>query len=190
MPRFSVSVLVPKVAGADDEPPPYAPDCVRTGNLALSSDFEENAEGWMAWGDAKKGLSTDVAHTGTHSLRVTNRTQTWNGPEFDLALADSNTGFKGSLQNGYRYDLSAWVRLGTGAASAPVFWTFASNDAAGSHYPVSTAQTAAPSDWVEVTGSFTPTIAGTLTAAGVSVAGAPIGVDIYIDDVTITATKL
>jgi hypothetical protein len=30
--------------------------------------------------------------------------------------------------------------------------------------------------------------AGTLTAAGV--AGAPAGIDIYIDDVTITATKL
>jgi hypothetical protein len=190
MPRFAVSVLVPKVAAADDEPPPYAPDCVRTGNLALSSDFEENAEGWMAWGDAKKSLSTDVAHTGTHSLRVTNRTQTWNGPSFSLALADSNTGFKGSLQNGYRYDLSAWVRLGAGAASAPAYWTWTTTDEAGNHYPTSTAQTATSSDWVEVTGSFTPTISGTLTAANVSVSGAPAGVDIYIDDVTITATKL
>ena len=190
MPRFSVSVLVPKVAGADDEPPPYAPDCVRTGNLALSSDFEENADGWMAWGDAKKGLSTDVAHTGTHSLRVTNRTQTWNGPEFSLALADSNTGFKGVVQNGYRYDLSAWVRLGAGAASAPVYWVFGTTDAAGSNYPTGAAQTATFSDWVKVTGSFTPTITGTLTAAGASVEGAPVGVDIYIDDVTITATKL
>jgi hypothetical protein len=190
MPRFSVSVLVPKAAGADDEPPPYAPDCVRTGNLALSSDFEENADGWMAWGDAKKGLSTDVAHTGTHSLRVTNRTQTWNGPEFNLALADSNTGFKGSLQNGYRYDLSAWVRLGTGVVAAPVNWTLNTTDDAGDHYPVSTAQTATSSDWIELNASFTATITGTLTGAGVSVAGAPIGVDIYIDDVTITATKL
>jgi hypothetical protein len=192
MPRFSVSVLVPKVAGADDELPPYAPDCVRTGNLALSSDFEENADGWMAWGDAKKSLSTDVAHTGTHSLRVTNRTQTWNGPDFVLAWADTTTGtgFQGSLQNGYRYDLSAWVRLGTGATSAPVFWTLSTTDDAGNHYPVSTAQTAASSDWVEVTGSFTPTITGTLTVANVSVSGAPVGVDMYIDDVTITATKL
>jgi len=190
MPRFSVSVLVPKAAGADDEPPPYAPDCVRTGNLALSSDFEENAEGWMAWGDAKKSLSTDVAHTGTHSLRVTNRTQTWNGPDLYLASADSNTRFKGSLQNGYRYDLSAWVRLGTGAVAASVNWTLNTTDDAGDHYPVSTAQTATSSDWIELKASFTPTIAGTLTAAGVSVSGAPVGVDIYIDDVTIAATKL
>jgi len=190
MPRFSVSVLVPKVAGADDELPPYAPDCVRTGSLALSSDFEENADGWMAWGDAKKSLSTDFAHTGTHSLRVTNRTQTWNGPNLYLALADSNTGFKGSLQNGYRYDLSAWVRLGTGAVAASVYWTLNTTDDAGDHYPVSTAQTATSTDWVELKASFTPSIAGTLTAAGVSVSGAPAGVDIYIDDVTITATKL
>ena len=46
------------------------------------------------------------------------------------------------------------------------------------------------SDWVEVKGSFTPTITGTLKAANVGVSGAPVGVDIYIDDVTITATKL
>jgi Glycoside hydrolase family 44/Carbohydrate binding domain len=190
MPRFSVSVLVPKVAGADDELPPYAPDCVRTGNLALSSDFEENAEGWVAFGDAKKSLSTDVAHTGTRSLRVSNRTQTWYGPNFVLALADANTGFQGSIQNGYRYDLSAWVRLGAGAASAPVSWTLATADDAGTHYPASTAQTATSTDWVEVAGSFTPNIVGTLTFPYVSVSGAPIGVDIYIDDVTITATKL
>jgi len=190
MPRFSVSVLVPKVAGADDELPPYAPDCVRTGNLALSSDFEENAEGWVAFGDAKKSLSTDVAHTGTHSLRVSNRTQTWYGPTFMLALADANTGFQGSIQNGYRYDLSAWVRLGAGAASASVSWTLATADDAGTHYPASTAQTATSSDWVQVTGSFTPNIVGTLTFPYVSVSGAPAGVDIYIDDVTITATKL
>jgi hypothetical protein len=190
MPRFSVSVLVPKVAAADDELPPYAPDCVRTGNLALSSDFEENAEGWMAWGDAKKSLSTEMAHTGTHSLRVTNRTQTWNGPQFEPVRADSTTGFKGVLQNGYRYDVSAWVRLGAGAAATPVYWSFDTTDAAGSHYPTSTAQMATSSDWVELKDSFTPTIAGTLSAAGMSVEGAPVGVDIYIDDVTITATKL
>ena len=190
MPRFSVSVLVPKVAGADDEPSPYAPDCVRTGNLALSSDFEENAEGWLSWADAKESLSTDVAHTGTHSLRVTNRTQTWNGPNFVLALADTATGFQGSIQNSYRYDLSAWVRLGAGAASAPIFWIFNTADDAGVYYPWSTAQTATSSDWVEVKGSFTPTITGTLKAANVGVSGAPVGVDIYIDDVTIAATKL
>ena len=189
MPRFSVSVLVPKAAGADDEPPPYTPDCARTGNLALSSDFEENADGWMAW-NAEKSLSTDTAHTGTHSLRVANRTQTWHGASFVLALADSNTGFKGSLQNGYRYDLSAWVRLGAGATSATVSLSASTTDAGGSSYPTVASQTATSSDWVELKGSFTPTIAGTLTAAGVSVSGAPVGVDMYIDDVTITATKL
>ena len=51
-------------------------------------------------------------------------------------------------------------------------------------------QTATSSGWVEVTGSFTPTLAGTLTSADMSVSGPPAGVDIYIEDVTITATKL
>jgi hypothetical protein len=60
----------------------------------------------------------------------------------------------------------------------------------GTHYLNSTAAAATSSDWVELKGSFTPTIVGTLTAAGVNVAGAPVSVDIYIDDVTITATKL
>jgi endo-1,4-beta-xylanase len=143
----------------------------------------------MAW-NAEKSLSTDTAHTGTHSLRVANRTQTWHGASFVLALADSNTGFKGSLQNGYRYDLSAWVRLGAGATSATVSLSASTTDAGGSSYPTVASQTATSSDWVELKGSFTPTIAGTLTAAGVSVSGAPVGVDMYIDDVTITATKL
>ena len=63
-------------------------------------------------------------------------------------------------------------------------------DASGSNYPTAAAQTVTSSDWVEVKGSFTPAITGTLTAANVSVSGAPVGVDIYLDDVTITATKL
>jgi hypothetical protein len=189
MPRFSVSVLVPKVADADDELPPFMPDCVRTGNLALSSDFEENADGWMAWGGPGKTVSTDTAHTGTHSLRVTNRTQSWQGPAYQLVVNDSNAAFNGTLRNGYRYDVSGWVRI-AGASSAPVNWILGTHDDTGDHYASGASQTATSAGWVAVSASFTPSIVGTLMTAGITLAGAPAGVDIYLDDVTITATKL
>jgi len=189
MPRFSVSVLVPKVAGAEDEPSPFAPDCVRTGNLALSSDFEENADGWMVWGGAAKTVSTDTAHTGTHSLRVTNRSQAWQGPAYQLALPDANARFSGTLQNGYRYDVSGWVKI-SGANSASVNWLLGFHDDAGDHYASGANQVATSAGWVAVSGSFTPSITGTLTQSGITLSGAPAGVDIYLDDVTITATKL
>jgi hypothetical protein len=189
MPRFSVSVLVPRPSGTDDEPAPFAPDCVRTGNLALSSDFEENAESWMVWSGGQKTLTSTEAHTGTHSLRVTNRTLTWQGPAHQLAMPDSTTGFKGTVQVGYRYDVSGWVKI-AGAASAPVYWQLNIPDDSDNHYLQGNPVTAASTGWVEVKGSFTPTITGALTGSEMVLSGAPVGVDIYLDDVTITATKL
>lgn len=191
LPRYSVSVIVPRATEADDEPVAFAPDCVRTGNLALSSDFEETADGWMSWGDAKKTLSTDVAHTGTHSLRVARRTETWNGPAFTFAGADPNTGFLGTVRNGYRYDYSGWVRLGgSDGTTGQVLWTFTTTDDSGNHYATSASATATTSGWIEVKGSCTPTINGVLNSANLSMSGAASGVDIYLDDVTITATKI
>jgi hypothetical protein len=144
----------------------------------------------MSWGQGKKTLSADVAHTGTRSLRVTRRSQQWEGPFFVFAGADATMGFKGTVRNGYRYDYTAWVRLGGDKASGNVEWSFNTTDDTGSHYTTSAAVAATTTDWVEVKGSCMPSVTGTLTNASLSMSGAPTGADIYIDDVTVTATKL
>jgi len=49
--------------------------------VVMTSDFEDGTgQGWFGRGSAVLAATTDAAHAGTQSLRVTGRTATWNGP--------------------------------------------------------------------------------------------------------------
>jgi endo-1,4-beta-xylanase len=51
-----------------------------------TSDFEDGTvQGWALRGTVETvANSTTVAHGGTHSLSITGRTASWNGPQLDL----------------------------------------------------------------------------------------------------------
>ena len=59
----------------------------------LSSDFEDGtAQSWAPrGGDEAVANSTTVAHGGSHSLAITGRTASWNGPTRDLLARIKST---------------------------------------------------------------------------------------------------
>lgn len=74
-------------------------------NTPILSTFESGQEGWQPRGGAISQSSAD-AHTGSYSLLASNRTNAWNGPSLDVT---------GRMCYGYRYTVSAWVKMVAGA---------------------------------------------------------------------------
>jgi endo-1,4-beta-xylanase len=82
-------------------PAPLSPD--QQDNSGITSTFEDGAlDGWSSRAGAALANSTDTAHSGTHSLSVSNRSHNYDGPQINV----SNKMYVGSV-----YNLSVWVRL-------------------------------------------------------------------------------
>lgn len=82
---------------------PAPPNPSQQDNSGITSTFEDGGlDGWTSRGSSVLTNATDTAHTGTHSLLVTNRTANWNGP----SIAVTNKMYVGSV-----YNISAWVKL-------------------------------------------------------------------------------
>lgn len=73
---------------------------VFAGNL-ITDDFESDISGWGPRGDETVELSTEQAHSGTNSIKVSNRTATWHG-----AMADKTE----ALSLGETYTLSLYLK--------------------------------------------------------------------------------
>src|SRR5690242_12255993 len=68
--------------------------------IVVQNDFEDGTtQGWASRGSAALASVTDVAHAGTHSLKTTGRTATWNGPSLDV---------RSLLQKGATYQISGF----------------------------------------------------------------------------------
>jgi len=65
--------------------------------------FEDGTtQGWAARGSEIVENSTEMAHGGTHSLKTSGRTNTWNGPALDI---------RDVVTVGVQYDVAVWARL-------------------------------------------------------------------------------
>ncbi len=75
-------------------------------NSGFTSDFEDSTtQGWVGRGAAQVANTTADAHTGTHSLIVTNRAASFNGPTLDIT---------GKMCNGSQYAVIFWVKMAPG----------------------------------------------------------------------------
>ncbi len=75
----------------------------------LSTDFEDGStQGWGPRGPVTLTNTTEIAHGGARSLKVTGRTSNWNGPSIDMT---------GQMTKGTLYQVTAWVRLVAGQAA-------------------------------------------------------------------------
>lgn len=91
---------------------PIAGCAVPPDNSGFSSDFEDNTtQHWTGRGSAQVSNSTADAHTGTHSLLVTNRTASWNGPTLNIS---------GKMCNGSQYAVIFWVKMAPGAPQTTI----------------------------------------------------------------------
>src|SRR4051812_3369407 len=77
-------------------------------NLISNADFELGIAPWSAAFGGTLSLSVEQAHSGTHSGKVTSRTQSYQGAHYDLTNV---------VRPGAQYAVSAWGRIGNGATS-------------------------------------------------------------------------
>jgi endo-1,4-beta-xylanase len=141
-------------------------------NLVTNGDFETGVAGWVAW--ASTLAPSNVAHGGAGSAVVTNRTDTWQGPVYNLFP---------HVTQGATYKVDGFARI-AGAASAPVGVTIVSTcNGSDSFTSVATA-TATDTGFVALSGSyFVPHC--NLSRLEMYFEGPPAGVDLIVDDVSV-----
>ncbi len=111
----------------------------------VSDGFEDGSlQGWTPFGSPTLTNTTEAAHTGTHSLKTTNRTATFNGPSLDLAPL---------LIPGATYQISGWARLVSGSDTVK----FTVQHGTGGSFNGVAQALADDTAWVQLQGTFSPT---------------------------------
>jgi endo-1,4-beta-xylanase len=153
------------------------------GAQVISNGFEDGTtQGWGPRGSVAVTASTDVAHSGSYSLKTTGRTATWNGPALDLRtrLARNST-----------YNVSAWVRLVSGQSASNLKLTLERTPLGGSttYAQITNPVSVTDSAWVQITGTLTlpaeENSACTLYLESDDATSA-----YYMDDLTVTALNV
>jgi endo-1,4-beta-xylanase len=113
----------------------------------LSYDFEDGkTDGWFPFGSPTVANSTDVAFTGTHSLKITNRTASFMGPGLNLQT---------QLAKGATYQVTLSVRLVTGQPASTILATVARTPTGGTTAFDSVASANVTDQaWVTMTGIY------------------------------------
>ena len=155
-------------------------------NLITNSGFETNTTGWSVFGGSATIASTTAqAHSGTQSLVITGRTQTYQGPQYSvLSLVTPGTS----------YSLSLWGRLpssnSTGSLTVTLHYTCSGGSSAGENYfPWVATSAASASSWTQFSGVQTfPACAGggSMSVASFYVESPSATLSYYIDDVVFT----
>jgi glucuronoarabinoxylan endo-1,4-beta-xylanase len=150
--------------------------------LAINPGFETgDTTGWTTQGSPTLTVENTQVHSGSYACLVTNRTATWNG------IAQS---FTSVLQANQTYNVSAWVRLVSGA-NQTVYLTFAKTDGNPTSYAQAATGTATSTGWTQISGQYTLNVSGTLSALTLyaelpnSATGA-----YYIDDLSVQLPNL
>ncbi len=145
----------------------------------LQFDFEDGAQGWGARGEATVSVVDDVAHSGAHSLLVTNRTAAWHGVALDVS---------GLLQAGNTYEIGGYVRLAEGAPASRVIITMQRTPSGGDTVYEWIAPSAengvTDGEWVHLQGQYSFSGEASELLLYVESPDAEL-VDFYIDEMTI-----
>ena len=156
-------------------------------NFITNSGFETNTSGWSVFGGgATIASSTDQAKSGTHSLLITGRTQTYQGPQYSVLSVSTP---------GTSYRLSLWGRLSastpTGSLIVTLRYTCTGGSSPGDSFSQWVGSTpASTSSWTELAAVKTfpsCTGGGTMTAATIYVESQTTSLSFYIDDVVLSA---
>jgi glucuronoarabinoxylan endo-1,4-beta-xylanase len=143
-------------------------------NILDNPGFEKGREGWFSRTCAIKAVSSPV-HSGNGSLKVTGRTQTWQGAKQSVF---------GRIAEGKTYKVSAWVKLDD-ASNDIVVISFEKQDDSGINYINVAGVTATDTGWVQLSGEFTLNVTGVLTVLDIYFEGPKPGVNFYVDDVQV-----
>ncbi|OUE09077.1 Endo-1,4-beta-xylanase A precursor [Clavibacter michiganensis] len=156
-------------AGALATPAAQAVDAAPAG---IGSGFEGGTDGWSPRGDGVRISPSAIAHTGSGSLLVADRTQEWHGAALDVTSA---------LSVGQQVEVTVWARLAAGEEPASLKVSVQRDTGGGSGYDgVAGAAARVTADaWTELTGTYT--LGGPVDKAQVYVEGT-VGTDFLLDD--------
>ncbi len=150
-------------------------------NLATNPGFETgDTTGWLGFGSPTLAVETTQVHSGTYACLVTNRTASYMG------AAQS---FTSVLQSGQTYNVSAWVRLVSGA-SQTVYLTFAKTDGNPTSYAQPATGTATATGWTLISGQYTLNVSGTLNSLTFYAELPNTNAAYYIDDLSVQLVNL
>lgn len=153
------------------------------GGPVISTDFEDGLGGWVPRGDATGDptvrVTTDQARTGAQSALVTDRSSQGDGIGYDVT---------GLFRTGTVYQVSAWVRLGSG--TAPV-WLSVRRDNAGATSFDTVAQFAGitSNGWTQVTATYQMPAAESAFLYFETAYPDGTTADLYLDDVVVTSQQ-
>ena len=171
--------------GADSMEASADPCGINAPNLLANPGFECGEAPWYPLaGNAPLSIITAPTHSGAHACLVQSRTQSYDGPAQNIA---------GGLAPGVLYRGSAWVQIGTtdgGVANAPAYmtatFTCAETSDAGNIYVQTATGTANSSGWTQISGNLVVPSGCTPVNPGIYIEGPPPGVDLYVDDVSLS----
>lgn len=142
-------------------------------NLVSNPGFESGLNGWTAWAGTL-AISSD-AHSGTQSAVLTGRTDTWQGPVYNLLSAISADG---------AYAISGWGKVAGSATGTMNIVVKTSCDDGSEAYNFVGGATVSDSAWSEISGEFTAPSCN-LTEASLYFEGPAAGIDSMLDDVSV-----
>jgi len=143
-------------------------------NVVTNGDFEGGVAGWTGFGGSTVAPSA-VAHTGSGSAIVTNRTATFNGPLYDLLPVTTA---------GASYLASGFIRI-SGAASAPVSLTILSVCGGTQSFTQVASGTASDQGFVKLSGSYLVPPCSSLSQLSMYFEGPAAGIAEILDDVSV-----
>jgi endo-1,4-beta-xylanase len=149
-------------------------------------DFEGgNAQGWSSFYNATTPLSSNAAaYTGSSSLLTTTSSTGTGGPSVSLNAV---------LSAGATYNITGYVRLGSGGSSGFANFTMLRSDptcSGGTCYDTIGGYKVAVSNsgWAQIGGTYTPSTTETGLTLYAQLVGATSAQSFYLDDVVITQT--
>jgi endo-1,4-beta-xylanase len=148
-------------------------------NLVTDGGFESGIAGWSSWNGSTLSASTAQHRTGLQSLRATSRPDANQFAVYNLTSR---------VQAGGTYAVSAWV-LHTGAANDTVRLVGKVGCSSGDTYPWLENDTAVvPGTWTQLSGNLQIPAACTVTDVVIFFEGTSPGSDVFVDDVSASAS--
>ena len=139
--------------------------------------FENGLNTWQSFGSDISQI-TNPKRSGTYACRASNRTLEWNGIRSSLDLRQE-------ISSGTSYQLSCFARLGSGSDSLKLILK-SQIDGVSTNYGQLAQVTCNSTEWTELSGEIFVQNVSNLDELFFYISGASPGIDIIIDDVTLT----
>lgn len=177
-------VSTPEPTPVSTPEPSATPKPTEVPRVLKEYDFEDGTtQGWVPRGEASVSIATDVVHSGSYSLLVTDRKAGWQGATVDVT---------GLLKAGYTYEIGGYVRLAEGEPASRVVITMQRTPVGGETkydwIAPSAEKGVTDAEWVHLKGRYS--YSGEVSELLLYVESPDAAlVDFYIDDITITGSS-